>query len=171
MWCFAILRQLQCTRRSVVRTVLQSLVSSLVLSRLDYGNATLAGIPGHLVQRLQSVMNAVARMKFPTSRYNHITPFLRQLRWLTARERIDYKLAVLVYKCLHGTGPAYLANELSHSSDFVNRRKCYSASSLNLILRRTIGSLHVVIERLRLPAPVSRTVFHLTSLLRRQSIF
>ena len=40
---------------------------------------------------------------------------------LKARERIDFKLAVLVFKCLNGTAPAYLADELSHSSDFVNR--------------------------------------------------
>ena len=42
-----------------------------------------------------------------------------------------------MYKWLHGTGPAYLADELSHSSDFANRRKLRSASSLNLIVRRT----------------------------------
>jgi len=53
--CFTILRQLCCIRRSVPRTVFQSLMSSLVLSWLDYGNATLFG---HLVPRLQSVMNA-----------------------------------------------------------------------------------------------------------------
>ena len=72
--CFAILRQLRCIRRSVPRTVLQSLVTSLVLSRLNCGNATLAGIPGHLVQRLQSGMNAAAGMIFSTSRYNHAVP-------------------------------------------------------------------------------------------------
>ena len=38
---------------------------------------------------------------------------------------------------MHGTGPAYLADELSHSSDFVNRRRLRSASSFNLIVRRT----------------------------------
>ena len=124
------------------RTVLQSLVSSLVLSWLDYGNATLAGIPGHLVQRLQSVMNAAARMIFSTSRYDHITPFLRQLHWLKARKQIYYKLTVLVYKCQHGTGPAYLADELSHSSDFANRRKLRSSSSLNLIVRQTRHSTY-----------------------------
>jgi len=37
--CFAVLGQLRCIRRSVTR--LQSLVASLVLSRLDYGNASL----------------------------------------------------------------------------------------------------------------------------------
>ena len=71
--------------------VLQSLVTSLVLSRLDYGNAVLAGIPSCLVTRLQSVMNAAARLVF-----DHITPLLSQLHWLKAKERIDFKLAVLV---------------------------------------------------------------------------
>ena len=32
----------------------------MVLSRLDYGNATLAGLPGNQLDRLQSVMNAAA---------------------------------------------------------------------------------------------------------------
>ena len=152
------------------RTVLQSLVSSLVPSRLDYGNATLAGIPGHLVQRLQSVINAAARMIFLTSRYDNITPFLRQLQWLEAREQIDYKLAFLVYKCLHGTGPAYFAAELSHSSDFANRRQFRSASSLTLIVRRTRLSMYGD-RAFPVAGPVSGTVFHLTALLRRQSTF
>ena len=59
--CFAGLRQLRSIRRSVSRPVLQSLVTSLVLSRLDYGNATLTGISSHYIQRLQSVINAAAR--------------------------------------------------------------------------------------------------------------
>jgi len=36
-----------------------------------------------------------------------------------------------------GTGPAYLADELRHSSEFVSRRRLRSASSFNLIVRRT----------------------------------
>jgi len=47
--CFAVLRQLRSIRRSVSRPVLQSLVSSLVLSRLDFGNSTLVDISAHLL--------------------------------------------------------------------------------------------------------------------------
>jgi len=75
--CFAELRQLHSIRRSVSRPVVQS----LVLSRLDYGNVTLAGITQHLL-RLESVMNAAARLIYSLSRFNHITPLLRQLHWL-----------------------------------------------------------------------------------------
>jgi len=42
--------------------LLQLLVVSLVLSRLDYGNITLASLPGNQLQGLQSVINAAARL-------------------------------------------------------------------------------------------------------------
>ena len=109
--CFVVLSQLRSISRSVSRSVLQSLmVSSLVLPRLDYGNAALAGIPSHLLSRLQSVMNAAARLIFSCSRYDNITPLLRQLHWLKASERIAFKCAVLVYKCLYGSAPSYLVD-------------------------------------------------------------
>jgi len=41
--CFAALREIHNVRRSVTRPVLMSLVKSFVISRLDYGNATLVG--------------------------------------------------------------------------------------------------------------------------------
>ena len=103
---FAVLRQL----RSVRRSVLQSLVTSLVLTRLDYGNANLARIPLYLLKRLQSVMNFTARLVFSSSRYDYITSLLRQLHWLKATERIDFKLALLVYKCQHGAARTLLTN-------------------------------------------------------------
>jgi len=53
--CFAVLCQLRPIRRLVPSTVYQSLVTALVLPRLDYSNATLAGLPAYLLNRLQSV--------------------------------------------------------------------------------------------------------------------
>jgi len=70
---------------------------SLVLTWLDYGNANLDGIPLYLLKRLQSVMNSAARLVFSSSRYDRVTPLLRQLHWLKARERIYFKLALFVY--------------------------------------------------------------------------
>jgi len=141
--CFAVLRQLRSVRRSVPKSVLQSLVTSFVLPRLDYRNANLAGIPLYLLKRLQSVMNSAARLVFSSSRYDHITPLLRQLHWLKATERTDFKLAVLVYKCQHGAAPSYLVDELSQPADFEVRRHLRSTSLPSLIVRRrrlsTIG--------------------------------
>ena len=58
--CFAVSRQIRSIRHCVPR---QALVS-LVLSRVDYGNATLAGVPAYAISRLQSVLNAAARLVF-----------------------------------------------------------------------------------------------------------
>jgi len=60
--CFAVLRQLGSVRWSVSRPVFQSLAASLILTRLDLGNATIAGIPQYLLKWLQSVMNLAARL-------------------------------------------------------------------------------------------------------------
>ena len=58
--CFAALRQLRSVHHLVSATVFESLVTTLVLIRLDYGNGMLVGLPTHLIHRLQSTQNAVA---------------------------------------------------------------------------------------------------------------
>ena len=112
-------------------------MSSLVLSRLDYGNGSLVGIPLCRLERLQSVIiNSSARMVFSSSRFDHITPLLRQLHWLKVPERTDYKLALLVYKCLQGVAPLYLADDLCRTTDVEARHRLRSASSPSLVVRR-----------------------------------
>jgi len=64
---------------AAVYCVMQSLVVSLVFSRLGNGNATLAGIPQHLLSRLQSVqivLNAAARLIIGLPRWAHISASL-----------------------------------------------------------------------------------------------
>jgi len=56
------------------------------------------GIPAHLMRRLQSVLNAAARLIFILKRSDHITDALVSLLWLRVPERIQYKIAVLSYK-------------------------------------------------------------------------
>ena len=38
----------------------------------------------------------------------YITPVLKELHWLPVRKRIEFKILLLAYKCLHGTAPSYL---------------------------------------------------------------
>jgi len=62
--CFAALRQFRHIRRCVPATTFQMPVVALVHSWLDYGNSVLVGIPAYLLRRLQSVLNAAARLIF-----------------------------------------------------------------------------------------------------------
>ena len=114
--CFAVLRQIRSIRRSVTRSILQSLVASLVLTRLDFGCSILAGLPARQLNRLQSVVNAAdARLVYSARRSEHMSPLLQELHWLRVPERIDFRLAVLVYRCVNGTAPRYLGSEYNGS--------------------------------------------------------
>lgn len=135
--CFAVLRQLRSIRRSVSQQVMQSAVVSLVLPRLDYGNATLVGLPGCALDRLQSVMNAAARVIFAARKFDHITPLLRELHWLRVPQRIEFKVGVLTFRCLHGMAPPYLASQLHRVADMESRRRLRSASTSALAIPRS----------------------------------
>ena len=135
--CFAILRRIRSIRRSITRPVLQSLVVSLTLTRLDYGCTSLAGLPAWQLDRLQSVLNSAARLIYSARRSEHISPLLRDLHWLRVPQRIEFRLAVLVYRCLSGTAPQYLAGELQRVADIDTRRRLRSSSSSSLSVPRT----------------------------------
>ena len=128
--CFAVLRQLRSIRRSVSPAALVA----LVLSRLDYGSATLAGLPNNQLDRLQSVLNAAARLLFSARKYEHVTQFLRDLHWLLVFQRVEYKLAMLVYRCLHGLAPSYLADDLQLVADLESKQRLRSSSSDALVV-------------------------------------
>jgi len=120
--CFAILRQLP-----TPTPVYQALVVALVLSRLDYGNAVLVGLPGYLYSRLQSVLNAAARSIAGLRRSDQITDTLGSFHWLRASERVQFKLATIVYRSLNGTAPSYLATDLRRLSDMPSSRRLRSS--------------------------------------------
>ena len=62
----------------------------------------LAGVSNQRLHRMQVVQNAGARFITGARRSECMTPVLCELHRLPVRQRITYKTAVLVYKCLHG---------------------------------------------------------------------
>jgi len=112
--CFAALRQLRSVHHLVSATVFESLVTTLVLIRLDYGNGMLVGLPTHLIHRLQSTQNAVAWLIFRLRLSDHITDALISLHWLQVPERIVFKVAVQTYRALHDDLSVPTAVYISH---------------------------------------------------------
>ena len=90
-----------------------TLACSLILLRLDYCNAVLYGAPAGSIQMLQRVQNTAARIVLQAPRRSPSQPLLEQLHWLTVRQRIDYKLAVLTHKIPATSTPSYQATSLS----------------------------------------------------------
>ena len=90
----------------------EKLIHAFISSRLDYSNAILFGLPKYQLEKLQRIQNAAARILTLTKRSEHITPILMQLHWLPVEFRIQYKIALIVFKCLHGMAPVYLSELL-----------------------------------------------------------
>ena len=69
-------------------------------------NSTLAGLPTYLFRRLQSVLNASARLIY-AGLGQHAVHALTSLHWLRIPERVKFKLAVLIHRVLLRTAPVY----------------------------------------------------------------
>ena len=125
--CFFQLHQLRQVRSSLTIETTQTLVHAFISSRLHYCNSLLYSINDGLLKKLQAVQNAAARVTTKTRKFDHITPVLRELHWLPVRKRIVYKLAVMVYKCLHGLAPPHLAANCVPVTSVASRRHLRSA--------------------------------------------
>ena len=73
------------------------LTSCFIFSQLDYCNALLIGLPFSIIAALQRVQNAAARLLLGLSRRDHVCPALKELHWLHVVNRIQFKLALVMF--------------------------------------------------------------------------
>ena len=134
---FISLRQMKSIKDLLSVESLKTLASALVLSRIEYGNISLAELPKYQKNRLQSLINTAVRLITGTKKYDHINPVLRNLHWLKIDERIDYKVLLLVFKRLHNEGLAYLSKDFEMLSNIPGKQKLRSANSLKVVTSKS----------------------------------
>ena len=114
------IRNLYAVRKHLDRGSLVTLAHSLVLSRVDYCNSLLIGLPKYLLRKIQSVLNRAARLIYSAPPRTPTTALLIDLHWLPISARIEYKLCLLTHKILKFGEPKYLANLLSFRTNELN---------------------------------------------------
>ena len=125
----------------------------IVTSRIDYCDSVLSSTPKKVTDKLQHVQNATARLVTWTWKYEHRLSRLTHddLHWLVIPQRVDYKLAVTVHRCLRQRAPRYLADHCMPLSAVAGRQhlrsaRCHQLSvprvSLSIFVIRTLLSLH-----------------------------
>jgi len=128
--CFFQLRRLRQIRRVAGPEVTKRLVSAFILSRLDYCNAALAGLPQTTLLPLQRAQNAAARLVTNTRPHEHITPASKDLHWLPVNLRIKYKLCVMMHLIFTQQCPEYMNELVSLTASSSTRPGLRSASGL-----------------------------------------
>jgi len=121
-YCFAMLRQLRSIRYLVAASVFQSLVTALVLCRLECAGWS-SGLP--------STTPPVGPERSRSS--NIPTSSLRPHHRTRLPELITYKVAVLAYRALTGDVPQYL-RQFVRVADVLSRHRLRSSTSDDLIV-------------------------------------
>ena len=98
--CINSLCQINRIKHIVDDRPLITVINALIFSRLYYSSSVWANTSNKNVAKLQSVHNFAARIVTGKSKFDHLTPALRQLNWLPVSYILHCRDAVMTFKCL-----------------------------------------------------------------------
>jgi len=133
--CFFHLRRLRQIKRHVTPEAMNQLVAAVILGRMDYCYAVLAGLPWSTVAPLQRVQNAAARLVLGLSPRDHVSSALVELHWLPVCYRIQFKLGVLMYMAHNGQSPTYTLTPVSRGPARGRLRSAGTMNPCTMVLR------------------------------------
>ena len=128
------LKGISSIRRYLTKDAAKQLVTSCVLSRLDYCT------PNSVIQPMQKVKILLHASFSELHAIKNCTPLLQQLHWLPVSERIKYKTACMCYNATTGSAPSYLSELLRLYSPSRSLRS--SSDTRMLKIQRSIRKTH-----------------------------
>ena len=107
--CYFELRKISSIRPFISEKSAKQLSVSLILSKLDYCNCLFYDMSEDNFHRLQLLQNHAARVVMKAKKRSSASALLKELHWLPIKQRVLYKIALLVFKCLNVDNfPTYL---------------------------------------------------------------
>ena len=127
------IRALRHIRRTLSTDLAKTVACAIVGSRLDYCNSLLYRASNKNIHKLQHAQNAAARVVLNRPRFTfpNARPMLKELHWLPINERIEHKLATLVFKTRFYHEPSYLDTLLV---DYIPTRSLRSGDKKGLLV-------------------------------------
>ena len=110
--CYISLRNISKKRNCMDSKSCKIIVNALVLSKLNFCCTLLLGLPTKQIKKLQKIQNYAAKVIAHASKFDHVSPILKSLKWLNIENIITFRYCTIVYKCLNNAAPLYLSNLL-----------------------------------------------------------
>ena len=130
-------------RKILPSQLLLNIYKSYVQSKIDYG-LSIWGCTTEVnidnIQRIQNLLTRITCDNFGYINFHGIE--IRTLRLQTIRERRDYFLCILMFKCIHGLAPHYLCNDATMFVD-INVYDTRSTENMDLYLLRCSREIHI----------------------------
>ena len=123
-------------KHSFNKDSLKILINALVFSKLFYCSSVWCNTTESNLNRIQAVQNFASRIICGKRKYDHITPVLKQLRWIPVRQHLYYRNAVLAFKCMTGCAPETLSQRFVQRST-ISKRSTRNSQKLQIPLCKT----------------------------------
>ena len=111
--CYSLLGDVARVRHLLSDEDTESLVLSILGSRLDYCNSLLYGVNKSVIQKYQHIQNYGARIISKRNKRQSVSDVLMNLHWLPIEKRIVFKLLTFVYKSFNDMAPDCFASLIS----------------------------------------------------------
>ena len=123
--CYNEIRKISHIRPHLNEKCTIQLIVSLVLSKLDYCNCLFYNMSNYNFNQLQLVQNHAARIVKKAHKRTSATSILFDLHWLPVKQRVSYKIALTVFKCLNNEDfPIYLKELITIYTPSRTLRSC-----------------------------------------------
>ena len=126
--CFHELWDLSKMKPHLSSKQLKILTQALVISSLDYCNSLYYGINASLLAQLQSIQNRACRIVCGLKNKESTSHHMKNLHWLKVKERIEFKVLLLVHKTLTVISPEYATTLINFNHISVIRAPSLSPS-------------------------------------------
>ena len=134
--CMSRLGQINRVKHVLDRQTLLTVINALVFSKLFYCSNVWTNITGKNINKLQSVQNFACRIVSGARKYDHVTPLLKELRWLPVATQLYYRSATMAFKCMTGCVPAYISAQFIKRQE-VSNHHTRNSQQLNIPLFKT----------------------------------
>ena len=113
--CMSSLTQINQAKHVFDKDLLVTIIKGLVFSKMFYCSSIWSNTSVTKINKLQAIQNFAAGIVTRSRKFDHITPILKQLRWMSIKDHLFYCDAILTFKYINGMAPTNL------SSRFIKR--------------------------------------------------
>ena len=134
--CMSKLAQISWAKHALNSNLLAIIINALVFSKLYYCSSVWSNTSASNMQKLQLVQNFAARIISGATKFEHITPSLKNLGWLPVKKQVYLRDAIFAFKCMTGCAPTYLTSQFATRRQ-ISDRTTRNSQQLNIPLFKT----------------------------------